>query len=113
MKRTLLALLLSCAALAAAAHAQRRAAKDPCADAQSQGEMNVCTSKKFQAADAELNRVYDRLASKLASDEGQRARLKAAEVSWLKYRDDNCDYEASMYEGGSIKPTIENRSEEH
>ena len=106
MKRTLPALLLSCAALAAAAPAQRRGAKDPCADAQSQGEMNVCTSKRFEAADAELNRVYNQLASMLKDDEAQRARLKAAEVSWLKYRDDNCDYEASVYEGGSIKPLI-------
>jgi len=106
MKRSLLALALSCAALSAAAYAQKRAADDPCRDPQSQAEMNMCAAKKFKAADAELNRIYNRLVSRLADNAGQRERLKAAEVSWLKYRDDNCDFEASRYEGGSIKPLI-------
>src|SRR4051812_36609636 len=103
MKRVLLALLLACAALSATASAQRRGATDPCADPQSQAEMNMCAAKKFKAADAELNRVYNRLTSKLESEgnASQLARLKAAEVSWLKYRDDNCAYEAAVYEGGS------------
>ena len=104
MKRVLLALALSCVALSAAASAQRRAANDPCRDPQSQAEMNMCAAKKFKAADAELNRVYNRLASMLEGD--NLARLKAAEVSWIKYRDDNCDYEADFFEGGSMRPLI-------
>ena len=106
MKRRLLAALLSCAALSAAASAQRRDANDPCRDPQSQAEMNMCAAKRFRAADAELNKVYNRLVSKLGDAAGQLAKLKAAEVSWLKYRDDNCDYEASFFEGGSMKPLI-------
>lgn len=107
MKRSLLAFVLSCAALSATADAaRRRKAKDPCDDAQSQAEMNMCAAAKFKAADAELNRVYNRLASKLGEDSAQRDRLKAAETAWLKYRDDNCDYESSFYEGGSIRPLI-------
>lgn len=99
--------MLSCAALSAAADAaQRRKAKDPCDDAQSQAEMNMCAAAKFKAADAELNRVYNRLVSKLGEDSTQRERLKAAETAWLKYRDDNCEYESSFYEGGSIRPLI-------
>jgi uncharacterized protein YecT (DUF1311 family) len=104
MKRILLALLLSFAA--APAPAQRRAAKDPCRDPQSQAEVNMCAGEKFKAADAELNRVYKRLVSKLADDEGQREKLKAAETAWLKYRDDNCEYEASFFDGGSMRPLI-------
>jgi uncharacterized protein YecT (DUF1311 family) len=105
MKRKLLALLLSCAALSAVADAaQRRTPKDPCDDAQSQAEMNMCAAARFKAADAELNRVYNRLASILGGD--NLARLKAAEVSWIKYRDDNCGYEADLFEGGSIRPLI-------
>jgi uncharacterized protein YecT (DUF1311 family) len=106
MKGKLLAAMLSCAALSAAAPAQRRQAKDPCGDPQSQAEMNMCAAKKFKAADAELNRVYDRLASKLEGDADRLAKLKAAELSWIKYRDDNCDYEASLFEGGSMRPLI-------
>ena len=103
MKRTVSALLLSLTLLAAAP-AQKRAQHDPCDDAQSQSEMNICADKRFKAADAVLNRVYNQLASKLDTD--ARARLKAAEVSWLKYRDDNCEYEAAPFEGGSMQPLI-------
>ena len=106
MKRILLALLLACASLFATVSAQRRGAKDPCADPQSQAEMNMCAAKKFKAADAELNRVYNQLAAKLGDDAGQRERLKTAETSWLKYRDDNCEYEASFFNGGSMRPLI-------
>jgi len=104
MKRIVLALLFSCAA--APAPAQRRAAENPCRDPQSQAEMNLCAREKFKAADAELNRVYNRLVSKLADNESQREKLKAAETAWLKYRDDNCEYEASFFDGGSMRPLI-------
>jgi uncharacterized protein YecT (DUF1311 family) len=105
MKRKLLAVMLSCAALASAAAAARtRQADDPCRDPQSQAEMNMCAAKRFKAADAELNRVYNRLTSMLEGD--NLARLKAAEVSWIKYRDDNCGYEAGFFEGGSMRPLI-------
>ena len=103
MKRIVPAILFSFALLAAAP-AQKRAQSDNCDDPQSQSEMNICADKKFKAADAALNRVYSQLASKL--DAAARAKLKAAEVSWLKYRDDNCDYEAAQFEGGSMQPLI-------
>ena len=103
MKRIVHAILL-CLALLAAAPAQKPAQGDPCDDAQSQSEMNICADKKFKAADAALNRVYGQLGSKLEA--GARAKLKAAEVSWLKYRDDNCGYEAAQFEGGSMRPLI-------
>ena len=104
MKKRLSALLLATSLLAVAAPAQRRAAKNPCDDARTQAEMNVCADRQFKAADAALNRVYNQLAAKLDAD--ARAKLKAAEVSWLKYRDDNCDYEAAAFEGGSMQPMI-------
>ena len=104
MRRIVSAILLALALLAAAP-AQKPAQRDPCGDdAQSQSEMNICADKKFKAADAVLNRVYNQLAAKLEA--GARAKLKAAEVSWLKYRDDNCDYEAAQFEGGSMQPLI-------
>ncbi|HZT60441.1 MAG TPA: lysozyme inhibitor LprI family protein [Pyrinomonadaceae bacterium] len=104
MKKIVLVLLLSCAALLVNVSAQRRAAKNPCDDARTQLDMNICADKQFKAADAELNRVYDQLAAKLEGD--LRAKLKTAEVSWLKYRDDNCGYEAGVYEGGSMRPMV-------
>jgi uncharacterized protein YecT (DUF1311 family) len=103
MKRIASAILLTFALLAAAP-AQKQAQHDPCDDAQTQAEMNMCADKKSKAADAALNRVYNELASKV--DAMYRAKLKAAEVSWLKYRDDNCDYETALYEGGSMRPMV-------
>ena len=102
MKKIALALFLSCVALLMGVSAQKRAAKNPCDDAKTQLDMNFCADKKFQAADAELNRVYKQLMAKAEND----PKLKAAEVSWLKYRDDNCDYESALYEGGSMRPLI-------
>lgn len=104
MNKLALALLLSCAPLLTAAPAQRRAAQNPCDDAKTQLDLNFCADRQFKAADAELNRVYDRLAAKLEA--GARGKLKAAEVSWLKYRDSNCVYEASASEGGSMQPMV-------
>ena len=105
MKRLVTAVLFTFALLAAA-HAQKQAQRDPCEGegAETQSAMNMCADKKFKAADAVLNRVYNELASKLEAD--ARARLKTAEVSWLKYRDDNCEYEAAPWDGGSMQPLI-------
>ena len=105
MKKIVSATLLTFALLAAAS-AQRQAQSDPCQGegAETQSAMNMCAAKKFKEADAVLNRAYNELASKLEAD--ARARLKTAEVSWLKYRDDNCEYEAAPFEGGSMQPLI-------
>jgi uncharacterized protein YecT (DUF1311 family) len=107
MKIVVLGLLSSlCLLFVAAAPAQkkRQAAKDPCPGAYSQYDMNVCAHKQFQAADAALNRAYDQLSSRL--DEGRRAKLKEAELAWLKYRDGNCEFVSSEYEGGSMRPMV-------
>lgn len=105
MKRLAAAFLLALWLLPAApASAQKPAERNPCDDPQAQSEMNICADNWFKAADAELNKAYGLLAAKL--DAEMKAKLKAAEVSWLKYRDDNCDYEASAFEGGSMQPLI-------
>ena len=106
MKRILLCLLLSLAALpsvATFAQKGRQKTKEPCADtARTQLELNECANKDFKAADAVLNRVYNQLAAKLTDDE--KAKLKEVELNWLKYRDANCTFEADAYAGGSIAP---------
>ena len=107
MKRVAL-VLLPCLCLLAVATApaqkKRPAAKDPCPGANSQYELNQCAHKEFEAADAVLNRIYNQLASNL--DEGARAKLKEAELAWLKYRDANCEFVSSEYEGGTMRPMV-------
>jgi uncharacterized protein YecT (DUF1311 family) len=71
---------------------------------QTQMEMNQTAAQGYYKADAELNKVYKVLLSKL--DEKGKALLIKAENDWIKYRDSHCKFEASFYEGGSMQPMI-------
>jgi uncharacterized protein YecT (DUF1311 family) len=72
--------------------------------AQTQAEMNLTAAQGYYKADAELNKVYKILMSKL--DENGKSLLIKAENDWIKYRDSHCKFEASFYEGGSMQPMI-------
>lgn len=76
---------------------------EPCPNA-SQAEMNDCAGREYKKADAELNQVYQKLVGML--DAGDKTQLKAVEMTWLKYRDANCDFVADQYKGGSMRPMI-------
>ena len=78
--------------------------KDPCANAQSQLEMNMCWGSQYKAADAQLNAAYREFTSKLNPEET--AQLKTAQLAWIKFRDANCEFVADAYKGGSIRPMI-------
>jgi uncharacterized protein YecT (DUF1311 family) len=90
--------------LCANSFAQNRDKKDPCADAQSQAEMNMCWGKEYKAADARLNEAYRRFMAKLNDEE--KAQLKKAQLAWITYRDANCDFVADEYKGGTMRPMI-------
>jgi len=83
---------------------QEQKKPEPCADAQSQAEMNICWGKEYKAADAQLNVAYREFMSKLNPEET--AQLKTAQLAWLKYRDANCEFVADQYKGGSMRPMI-------
>jgi len=97
-------LLLTMLILASAYSYGQKQKSEPCADAQSQAELNICWGNQYKAADAQLNRTYQQLAATL--DEEEKAQLKNAETAWIKYRDANCDFVADQYKGGSIRPMI-------
>lgn len=84
--------------------AQDQKKSDPCATAQSQGELNICWGKQYKAADAELNVVYREFMSKLNPEET--AQLKTAQLAWLRFRDANCEFVADQFKGGSMRPMI-------
>lgn len=96
-------LLVACVLVSVDASGQKKRRKEPCDEAMNQHDLNMCADREFKAADAVLNRVYQQLLSKSGAD---KAKLKEAEIAWLKYRDANCDYEASAFEGGSMQPMI-------
>ena len=83
---------------------QGKKKSEPCADAQTQAEMNICWGKEYKAADATLNQVYGQLTRKL--DDADRTQLKQVEAAWLKYRDANCEFVGDQYKGGSMRPMI-------
>jgi uncharacterized protein YecT (DUF1311 family) len=101
----LCAAIILCCAIAAMASAQARGNQDPCENAQTTVEMRNCAGKEYQKADAELNRAYQQLMSRLA-DDGYKAALKTAQQSWIKYRDANCEFEAYLNRGGTIYPVV-------
>lgn len=103
--KTAIILLLLLVLAAAYSFGQEKKKPEPCADAQTQAEMNICWGKEYKAADARLNQVYRQLVAKL--DDEEKAQLKNAQTAWLKYRDANCDFVADQYKGGSIRPMID------
>lgn len=84
--------------------AQDQNKPDPCANAQTQLEMNMCWGNQYKAADARLNTVYRDFTSKLSPAET--AQLKAAQLAWIKFRDANCEFVADAYKGGTIRPMM-------
>ena len=108
MRRIVLTLLAlgSLLLIVNAAARQRQQQRVPCGGEGTQFEANQCAHREYLAADAELNRVYKQLASRLEGEE-ERAKLKDAETAWIGYRDANCEYEAFFYRGGTMRPLIQ------
>jgi uncharacterized protein YecT (DUF1311 family) len=78
--------------------------EDPCPDAQTQYELNRCAALARDRADAELNKAYRQLMKNTSGEE--RAKLRAAQLAWIKFRDAQCDYESVGNKGGSIYPMV-------
>ena len=87
---------------AQATHADR--AKADCQEAMTQIAMNQCAAEAYKSEDALLNQNYKALRAKLSAE--QKADLKNIQLTWLKYRDQQCAFESARYEGGSIYPLI-------
>ncbi|MFS0514608.1 lysozyme inhibitor LprI family protein [Nostoc sp. UIC 10607] len=75
-----------------------------CNNPQTQRAINECTKLSYQNADKKLNQVYQQLLPTL--ERSRKQKLIAAQQAWIKFRDTNCEFERSRYEGGSIAPTI-------
>jgi uncharacterized protein YecT (DUF1311 family) len=66
--------------------------------------MNLCAGANLDAANAELNRVYQKLMSQQA-DQKSKEQLKDVERAWVAFRDKECAWEIGPQEdGGSIWP---------
>lgn len=72
--------------------------------AQTQLDLTTCASTEYKQTDTELNRLYKLLMPKLSKPRQQQ--LITAQTAWIKFRDSNCQFVSSAYEGGSIQPMI-------
>lgn len=85
-----------------------------CANAGSQNELTFCAEQDWNAADADLNRVYQsaralmqQIDSDLPSDEqGAEMQLRDAQRAWVTFRDAACAAEGYMMHGGTAEPMV-------
>lgn len=75
-----------------------------CNNPQTQTAINECAKLSYQRADKKLNQAYQQLLPTLETSRKQK--LIAAQLAWIKFRDTNCEFEGSKYEGGSIASSI-------
>jgi uncharacterized protein YecT (DUF1311 family) len=110
MKRILIGVITVICSLSATSLSQEKRGREvPCGETGTQAEANACARLEYQKADAEMNKVYGRLMAELAGYKGNdQQKLQRAQALWLQYRDANCESEASIYQGGSIRPAVYN-----
>ncbi|WP_260579443.1 lysozyme inhibitor LprI family protein [Vreelandella populi] len=83
-------------------------ANDECDSPKTQMEMTQCSAQTYQAADDELNGVYQALVRRLANNALSLEKLRAAQRKWVGFRDAECAFESSAVEGGSAQPMVRN-----
>jgi len=79
---------------------------DECDNATTQLDMNQCAGKQFQAADKELNSLYQQINQRLKDQPQTKKLLVTTQRAWVAFRDAECDFAASGVEGGSVYPLI-------
>ena len=57
-------------------------------------------------ADAELNRLYQKIESKLSANPAAKHQFTVAQRAWIAFRDAECKFAASGVEGGSVYPQV-------
>ncbi|KVN41332.1 hypothetical protein WJ63_23015 [Burkholderia pyrrocinia] len=98
--RVLTGLLLSLA-MAANVHAQAN-----CANAPDQAAMSACADRAYKKSDAELNRAYQAVTTRVRDNRPLSDKLVSAQRAWLAYRDAECGFSSAGVEGGSVYPMV-------
>jgi|SRR5215471_35948 len=73
--------------------------------AQTQAAMNAQARADFVKADAELNKTYEALLTKLPDAESKQ-KLKESQRAWLVFRNAEVAFAADGFRGGSMAPTL-------
>src|SRR5215467_12437390 len=83
--------------------ASLREFRSECANANTQQEMNQCSEKEHQEAEAMLTALYRQIAADLSRGKDPTAlvKLRTAEGAWRRYRDLHCEAARNQFKGGS------------
>ena len=76
-----------------------------CKNPQTQLDMNLCEGQRAQAADRQLNQVYQQVRAKYRGT-SQADKLVDAQLAWIAFRDRECQFAAARFEGGSMAPMV-------
>ena len=71
---------------------------------QTQSELNQRAGSDLRKADERLNAAYNKLRARI-SDAGKKS-LQTAQQSWLRFRDQECEFETMGTVGGSIHSMV-------
>lgn len=75
-----------------------------CEDTVTTADMRSCESVRYETAQRELRIAYQELMDQL--DASQKEKLRVTQDAWLRYRDANADFQASLAKGGTLAPLI-------
>jgi uncharacterized protein YecT (DUF1311 family) len=103
MKRFLFGGFLTILLLLTACAVKKAPPKDPCEGKETTYDINMCMKEKMDALDAEMAKLIEQITS-YSEDRG--VAFLATQAIWLKYRETQSKYEASIYEGGTIQFSI-------
>ncbi len=70
-----------------------------CSKAITTPEIKYCSQLSYKAADKQLNQVYQKVISSINGE--QKQLLISAQQAWIKFRDNNCDFEVYGNRGGT------------
>jgi uncharacterized protein YecT (DUF1311 family) len=97
-------LLVGATALAAPSMHSDEPTPDCRQGGRSQVEMNTCAGQRADAADKRLRRLLGELDRVLQPE--ARQRLSGVQQDWLALRDHDCQWERSLFQGGSAAPLV-------
>jgi uncharacterized protein YecT (DUF1311 family) len=82
----------------------RSAGSLDCDNANTTVDMKQCAQIEYDKADKELNDAYKKVmtAVKASGNPKAKDKLVAAQRAWIDFRDKDCAFEASVFEGGTI-----------
>ena len=74
-----------------------------CADANGRSELLLCADRVYRSADAELNRVYQRV---LKGQPSLRPLLIEAQRAWVRFKEADCAVKEEIYRDGSGRDAL-------